>query len=80
MAQTGYFPPRNSVPSQHRRQNQIDNVGSGRSKTAWSGDNGYIIFITHQQQIAGLDGSQKPFDVAADAGHPAADYVFRARR
>ncbi len=76
MPKTGYFPAADAVLCESRGDEKVDYIRFCGSMAAGGGDDGDVVFVGEEQQIAGLDWGKEAFDVAAKAGNGAPDDVF----
>jgi hypothetical protein len=66
------------IARQQGRQNQVHNVWFGRPEAARRGNDGNLIFISHEHEVAGFHRRQEPFHLGADFQHGLSDYIFGA--
>jgi len=80
VAHAGNLPTGDMVAGQQRRKHQIHHIRFGGAETARRRHDRNVIFVGQHEQIARLDGREKPFECPANLGHGPADHVFGPRR
>ena len=62
MAQTRDLPAGNAIAGQHGRQHQVHDVRFRGAEAAWRRDDGNVVLVAEQKEIARLHRRQETFD------------------